>query len=244
MNRARTRRIAALAAAALTAATLTGCTFTTEGFTLQDNGTRTTEAREITDVSTVRLASAGTMRVSVGTEPSLTITAGDAIMDRITTETLGTTLEIDLTGRWAHPGRIEYDLVLPHLSTVVISGSGVITGALGATDRVAVEISGSGDITLEPLDVSDVAVTISGSGSVTLDGRTDVLAVAIPGSGDFSGAGLSTRAAVVSMSGSGQALVDVAETLEASIAGSGQISYLGDPRVTSTITGSGHVGRA
>lgn len=243
MNQSTIRRVAA-GAVALTAVALTGCTITTDGFVDLDPGDRTSETRAISDVSAVRLATSGNMHLMVGDEPSLTITAGESVLERITSEVRGGTLEIDMRGRWSNPGRIDYELVVSELDTLVISGSGTISGGLGATDSVVVDIPGSGDVRLDPLDVSDVAVTIAGSGTVTLEGRTDSLAVSVPGSGDFTGADLSSRTAVVSISGSGQARVNVQQTLDASIAGSGRITYLGDPRVTSNITGSGHVGRA
>lgn len=244
MNRSRNRtRLAALAVATLTAAALSGCTIINDGLLDIDPGSRATQTREITDVSAVVLATSGSMRISVG-EPSLTISAGEAVLERLTTTIDGDTLEIDLTGRWGNPGRIEYDLVVPALDTISIRGSGEVTGELAPDDRLTVDISGSGDVRLDPVDVSDVAVTIAGSGSVTLEGATSALAVSIPGSGTFSGTDLVAATSVVSISGSGEADVNVAQALDASITGSGQISYLGDPRVTSNITGSGRVGRA
>lgn len=73
------------------------------------------------------LATSGSLRISVG-EPSLTISAGEAVLDRLTTTIDGDTLEIDLTGGSNNPGRIEYDLVLPALDTISIRGSGSVTG--------------------------------------------------------------------------------------------------------------------
>lgn len=245
MNHSRTPyRLAALGTAVLTAAALTGCTIVNDGLLDIDPGNRVTQTREITDVSAVVLATSGSLRLSVG-EPSLTISAGEAVLERLTTTIDGDTLEIGLPGRWSgNVGRIEYDLVLPALDTVSIRGSGEVTGALAPADRLTIEITGSGDVRVDPVDVSDVAVTIAGSGSVTLEGATSTLAVSIPGSGTFAGADLEAATAVVSISGSGEAEVNVAETLDASIAGSGDITYLGDPRVTSNITGSGDVGEA
>ena len=244
MNRSRTRtRFSVLAVATLTAAALTGCTIINDGLLDIDPGSRVTQTRDITDVSTVVLGTAGSMRISVG-EPSLTISAGEAVMERLTTTIEGDTLEIDLTDPWSNVGRIEYDLVLPAIDTISIRGSGAVTGELAPADRLTVDITGSGDVRLDPVDVSDVAVTIAGSGSVTLEGATSTLAVSIPGSGSFAGFDLSAATTVVSISGSGEADVNVAQALDASISGSGQISYLGDPKVTSNVTGSGRVGRA
>ncbi len=243
MNHFLTHRLAAIGSAALAAATLTACTITTDGFIEVDPGNRVTESREITEVSSVVLKTSGNLRLTVG-EPSLTITAGERALERLTTTIHGDTLEIDLTGRWGNPGRIDYDLVLPELDTISIQGSGAVAGEVAPGDRLTIDISGSGQVQLDPVDVSDVAVSISGSGSVSLEGQTETLAVSLPGSGNFAGHDVLARSAVVSISGSGRADVNASQTLDASIAGSGQISYLGDPRVTSNITGSGSVREA
>lgn len=231
------RRAALLGVTVLTATALVGCAVDI------NPGSRATQVREITDVSAVVLATSGNLRLSVG-EPSLTITAAESVLERLTTTIEGDTLEIDLPGSWNNPGRIEYDLALPALDTVSIPGSGEVTGELAPDDRLTIDIGGSGQVRLDPVDVSDVAVTISGSGEVTLEGRTDTLAVRVPGAGRYSGSDLVARSAVVSISGSGRADVNATETLDASIAGSGEITYLGEPTVTSNVTGLGRIGEA
>ena len=52
---------------------------------------------------------------------------------------------------------------------------------------------------------------------------------------------LTTLDAAVTIYGSGEAQVNATETLDASIAGAGSITYLGDPEVSRRITGSGEI---
>lgn len=260
-------RPALLLATAITAlaasAVLTGCDVSVD-LDGVDPGDRATEERSITDVSAVELATTGTLSLGVGDEPSLTITAGESVLDRLTTEITGDTLVIDLPGSWRNPGRIDYDLVLPALSSVTLSGSDAVDGDIGGTGAIELRINGSGEIELDEIEASDLTVTIDGSGAVevddvvaggttvlvdgsgavTLDGSTDTLDVAIPGSGDVRLADLEARDAVVRIDGSGEAEVHATGTLDAAIGGSGRIAYAGDPDVTRDIEGSGEIEEA
>ena len=147
---------------------LTGCDVSVD-LGGRDPGDRATEERSITDVSAVELATTGSLSLSVGDKPSLTITAGENVLDRLTTEVTGDTLVIDLPGTWRNPGRIDYDLVLPALSSVTLSGSGAIDGDIGGSGAIELLINGSGDIDLDEIDAGDLTVTIDGSGAVDVD---------------------------------------------------------------------------
>lgn len=263
MSRAR-RTATAAVVALLGAAALTAC----DGEIVigdGDTGPRETVSQELTPVSTVDIGTSGTMHVVVGDEPSLTITAGHEVLEEITAVVHGDTLTIDLHGMWINTGRIEYELVMPALSSVVVSGSADVTGEIaptgaatvtidgsgdvdvtgaGAADEVTVDIEGSGGVRLGDLDAQQVTVAIDGSGEVTLAGRTAVLGVRIPGSGDVDADDLLAADVTVQIDGSGEALVHAAETLDVVIEGSGDVRYTGDPQVSEDIDGSGDVGRA
>lgn len=263
MSRAR-RTATAAAVALLGAVALTAC----EGsFVIGDgdDGPRETISQDLTPVSTVDIGTSGTMHVAVGDEPSLTITAGQAVLDEITAVVHGDTLAIDLPGTWINTGRIEYELVMPALSSVVVRGSADVTGEIapagavtvaidgsgdvdvtgaGAADEVTVDIEGSGAVTLGDLDAQQVTVGIDGSGEVTLGGTTVALGVSIPGSGEVDADGLLAADVTVEIDGSGDALVHAERTLDVGIRGSGEVRYTGDPQVSEDIDGSGDVGRA
>ncbi|KGM14681.1 hypothetical protein N867_17655 [Actinotalea fermentans ATCC 43279 = JCM 9966 = DSM 3133] len=253
------------ASALLAAGALAGC----EGSVVigdGDAGPRQTITQELSSpVTKVDIGTSGTMTVVVGDEPSLTITAGDQVIREITAVVHGDTLDIDLPGAWFNTGRIEYELVLPALSSisvrgsvdvsgeiapagpvaVSIEGSGDVdvTGADGA-DEVLVDIEGSGDVALDDLDAQAVTVAIDGSGSVRLAGTTASLDVSIPGSGEVDADGLLAADVRVAIEGSGDARVHAERTLDVRIDGSGEVRYTGDPQVSEDIDGSGDVGRA
>lgn len=216
-------------------------------------------------VTTVDIGTSGTMHVVVGDDPTLTITAGEQVIDEITAVVHGETLDIDLPGTWLNTGPIEYELVVPALASISVRGSADVSGEIAPTgpvavsidgsgdvdvsgadgaDEVVVDIEGSGDVALDDLDAQTVTVAIDGSGSVRLAGTTATLEVSIPGSGEVDADGLLAADVRVGIEGSGDARVHAERTLDVRIAGSGAVRYTGDPRVSEDIDGSGDVGRA
>lgn len=258
MNR---RPLCAALGAVLAAATLSACSVTIDADLAgaRDPGPRATETREVSDVTAVELETIGTLNLSVGA-PALTVTAGENVLERLITEVRGDTLEIDLRGSWRSTD-IQYDLTLPSLEEITIAGSGEARGQAGSEERLVVVISGSGDVRLDDVaagrvettiagsgavrlsdvDAASVDVTVTGSGAVTLEGTGERLSVLIPGSGELRARDLRSTEAVVSITGSGDAHVHTTGSLDASIAGSGRITYLGNPDVTRRIAGSGDI---
>jgi hypothetical protein len=258
-RRARTIAAAATALAGLIA--LSGCA---QVVIERDSGPRETVTREITEVTAVDIRTSGTMRVVAGDTPTLTITAGERVLEEITAVVQGGTLTIELPGTWLNPGPIDYELVTPALASVTVRGSADVSGDLapaggeveihvagsgdvdlsGATaDEVEIEIEGSGNVTLDGLAARSVEAEIEGSGDVGLAGTADELTVTIAGSGVFDGEDLATQEARVTVRGSGDAYVTVERSLDVRIDGSGDVVYHGDPQVRQDVNGSGDVVR-
>lgn len=240
------------------AAALAGCSFYVD--LGQERGPEQTQERDVTAVAGVELKTTGSLTLAVG-EPSLTVTAGERVLDDLVTEIRGDALVIDLPSRWHDAGDIHYELTMPALSVVELSGSGEITGDIAGTgsdelsvggsgrievdhvtaDGLTVSVDGSGEVLVGDVSASRTTVTIGGSGRAVLSGDTDELSVAIPGSGEVDVADLVAQDAVVEVDGSGDVAVNVVRTLDAAVAGSGTVTYAGDPDVRQSVTGSGSV---
>ena len=65
--------------------------------------------------------------------------------------------------------------------------------------------------------------------------------LSIAGSCNIDAAALKAKRARVSISGSGGATVNATDALDVRIAGSGDLRYLGAPRLTQNVSGSGSV---
>lgn len=222
--------------AAAVSAVLAGC-----GGVAFGTGDLVTQDREIADVTAVVLATAGRLTVTTGDEPGLTVTAGEQVIDRLTSEVRDGVLVLDLPGRWVNLGRVDYDLVVPRLDRIAVEGAGDVRGELAPTDTFELDIDGAADIDLDGLDLDALTVSIDGTGSVTLTGRVDRQEVRLDGAGHYAAQDLESREAVVGLSGVGDVDVHVTELLDAAIDGAGQIDFRGDPEVTRRIDGVGSI---
>lgn len=240
MHPASVRRLAVAATGAILLATLTACApFVTAGDTR-------TEDRDIDDASAVFLRTGGEVDIRLGDEPSLTVTGGANVLDRLVTEVDDGRLVIEIRrGPLIIGDRdLRIDVTVTSLERVVIDGSGGVSAEFGDADEVSVEISGSGEIEADDLRAASVRAGISGSGDIDLSGRTDSLVTEVSGSGDIDASDLEAATAQVVVSGSGNVSVNARDELDVTISGSGDVRYSGRPQIRSSISGSGDLGPA
>lgn len=141
-----------------------------------------------------------------------------------------------------------------------VSGSGNLTAEVEAED-VDASVSGSGDLTLKgkmrSMDsgisgsgkiyfsgdvLQTVETNISGSGRFEASGSATEIRSTISGSGRVAAADLVVDRCNVRISGSGTVQINVKTSIDASISGSGSLSYKGNPTsVNSHSSGSGRV---
>lgn len=208
----------------------------------REAGPATTSQRAVSGFSAVQLETSGDLTINVGEGESLTIDAGANVIDGLTSDVVDGTLVLGgRSGSW-FGGSIRYTLTVTSLERIELDGSGSITGTGALTGDGTVAVSGSGSTTLSGLRLTGLTADLSGSGDLTLTGSATTASVTISGSGDFDGSGLATEQATVDVSGSGQARVDVSGTLAATVSGSGDVIYTGNPAsVQRERSGSGDI---
>jgi Putative auto-transporter adhesin, head GIN domain len=207
-----------------------------------DPGAPTSETRTVDGATAVDLRSSGTVTVTIGDEPELVITAGENVIDRLTSDVVDGVLVLGTSGPgFGTLGPVTYDLTIPTLEAVTVSGSGDVTVGRVATGSLALDISGSGEITAETIAAESIDAVISGSGTIGLAGKSARQDVEISGSGRHEAADLVSADVDVLVSGSGSADVTATDSLTVTVSGSGSVTYGGDPSVTSRISGSGSV---
>ena len=122
-----------------------------------------------------------------------------------------------------------------------VSGSGNIDFK-GTCKELESKVSGSGKATLAITGANTVSIGISGSGKVIASGSAKVIKTSISGSGEVLAADLQVDRCDIRISGSGDVQVNVKSELDATISGSGSVSYRGNPtHVNSHASGSGKV---
>lgn len=225
-------------------------------------GPSTTQEREIETVSVVELDTSGELNVVTGDHAALTVTAGENVIDRLTSEVEDEVLHLGLEGEpLAWGGDIRYELSVPTLDAISVLGSGTatvdFTGAAGpiilvkgsgsvhaegiAADSASITVDGSGSIAIQDIDAPKLTTKIDGAGEITVNGTTGEHDVEIRGSGDYYAHNLESTNARVVIRGSGTADLSVSGALDATIDGSGEIRYAGSPEITQDISGSGEV---
>ncbi|EYR63694.1 hypothetical protein N866_18725 [Actinotalea ferrariae CF5-4] len=232
------RRARRLAGAVTALALLTGAA----ACSTVDVGPRTTQDRPVADVTSVRLETSGRLVVQRGDEPSLQVTAGEFVLDRLTSEVVDDTLVlgVDRTGTGSL-GPVEYRLTVRELAAVDVRGSGEVQGHGVTGADLAVQVSGSGDVDLTELDADGVEILVEGSGDVRLEGRTSHEAVVLDGSGAVVADDLDAEQADVTVRGSGDVEVHVTRDLRVVVEGSGAVTHTGDAEVDADVRGSGEV---
>ena len=215
---------------------------------IEGNGNVVTENRKTSDYDAVSLVGFMDVALVKGSEGNLTIEAESNLQEYITTEVKNGTLKISVEkGVNISPSRnktIKVTVPFEDLEGAYLTGSGDIWTEDKITARdFSLSVTGSGDMNIE-IEADEIDGKVTGSGDIQLIGTASELDCNVTGSGDFDAYKL--RAAVVSaqVSGSGDIMVYAEKELNARIAGSGDISYKGNPSKENFKTsGSGDISK-
>jgi hypothetical protein len=249
--------------ALITAILLTGALALASADIVFGNGKIETDRRSLPAFKSISIAGSGTLRVHRGGQ-RVEIAADSNILPYITTAVSGDELKIGFKPFTSITSatKLQFDITLPELSGVSISGSGdaYVDAFKGA--NFAGMVSGSGGIKAD-LDYSAVSLSCSGSGGFDatvkaqrldlrctgsgdafLKGSADKAEVAISGSGALGARSFAVADARIIISGSGKAEIKATKSLDATVSGSGDIRYWGNPSVTQRTNGSGRISKA
>lgn len=185
------------------------------------SGQLTTESRPVSGFTMVELSGTGELTIEkTGTE-SLSISAEDNLLPRLTSEVSNGTLSL---------GTEPNTTIVP---------TKPITYSLTVKDLNGLAVSGSGNIQVQNVTTAALSIEISGSGTITASGAVNDQDLEISGSGRYQAEQLTSKIANVRISGSGSASVLASEALDVQISGSGTLTYSGNPQIKQEISGSG-----
>ena len=189
---------------------------------IHGSGIAKTESRAMASFSKIDLAGSPDVEVAIGPAASVAVTADDNILSIIETTVEGDTLRIESKGSYNTSLGVKVKITVPTLD--------------------GVSVSGAGDIHVTGLKAGEMEAGVTGSGDVTLNGVVDRLRAHITGSGDLRAGELGAKDVRVTVTGSGDATVHATEELDASVTGSGDVRYSGNPpQVRKNVTGSGDI---
>jgi hypothetical protein len=190
---------------------------------VRGSGTVVTETREAGGFDSITLDGAGQLVIDQTGSESLSITADDNFLPYIETRVRGRELIIS----------IQKDVVFNDITE--------LTYNVTVSELIALELNGAADITISNLSGEEWSVELNGAGRITVAGEVTRQTVELNGAGSYEAAELKSQQAIVKHSGAGLAVVQVSDTLDATIDGIGSIEYIGDPQVTQDVSGLGSV---
>jgi hypothetical protein len=220
-----------------------GCSWSEGGQALKGSGTVVDESRAVSGFTAVDLSGAGVLRISQGNVETLTVRTDDNLQPLITTEVRNGTLVIAIDTR-DHPHGIApttlvYDLIVNSLQALSVSGAARVEGQTLSSGDLHLDISGAAQVHFDVLQAKTLRVTSAGGSAFTLAGTVDTQEVEIAGAGEYQAKALASRIADIRITGAAHATIQVTESLDASIEGTGVIEYAGSPTVNQHITGLG-----
>ncbi|MBN8576703.1 MAG: DUF2807 domain-containing protein [Cytophagales bacterium] len=138
-------------------------------------------------------------------------------------------------------GSLEIEVDASGYMEANVSGSGDIR-VKGSCRSLESKVSGSGKVLLAGTISERADVNVSGSGRIEAKGSAREIRATISGSGEVLAANLEVEKCEVRISGSGDVEINVKQALDATISGSGSVTYRGNPsQVNSHSSGSGKV---
>ena len=191
---------------------------------LQGSGNRVRQVRPAGAFTRVIADDAMDVEIRIGPRASIELEGDDNLIGRIRTDAERGTLHLRVSGGYRVRRPMLARITMPRL------------------DRLDLEASGDGRVS--GLNGGRLALASFGSGSFTAEGRVEALDLRIQGSGDAALENLRAGEARILINGSGDASAHVVDTIVATVNGTGEIVYRGEPRhVTEEVNGTGRISR-
>jgi hypothetical protein len=211
-----------------------------------------TETRTIESFDKINFKDFGTLILTQGEQEALTIEADDELMNDLISEVRDGKLYLGLEEDWfARLGKlvssifsssnykVTYYLTFVSLEKLSVSGKCNLKCDAIKSDSLKVNVSGYGDLEFGRIEANDLKVNISGRGEFKGEGLAETQDISISGSGEYQAPDLASQSAKVVISGQGNATLRVAENLDITISGVGQVNYYGRPKLRQVISGMG-----
>jgi hypothetical protein len=191
-------------------------------------GPRVTETRQVAQFERIEVSDSIDVDIVPGSGTEVRVRAGKDVLDRVSTESSGGVLRLDIIDRG------------------IVIGSdplGDVRVDIAADSVRGLLIEGSGDVTISDIDEDELELEVEGAGEIDASGTVDRLTATINGAGDANLFDLAARIARVEVQGAGDADLNVSQELDVTVDGAGDVSYRGTPVVRSDVEGAGDISR-
>ncbi|RXQ95120.1 DUF2807 domain-containing protein [Ancylomarina salipaludis] len=203
---------------------------------VRGNGKVTTENREVSNFTGIKVSGAFTIYLTQDENCSLKVVVDENIQDLIKTEVRNDVLYIKNEKSIHDTKKMELYIGFKNLHFIKASGAISLKNENSLKfDELEIEINGASSAKLE-LTANKLSIDNSGASSISLKGTVKELNIDISGAGSVNAVDLKASEAQVDISGVGTGKVYVEDKLKVSISGIGSVKYKGDPAITSDIS--------
>jgi len=199
------------------------------------SGNLVKETRPIENITEVVLSEEGDLFIEIGDQDELVIEAEDNLQEYLIADTTNNTLDIkklpeNVTLNTTRP--IRYYLTVKELRSLIVKNSGDVEVTEVDTDTFTIRITGSGSVHIGELNARRAEIELTSSGNLTVDsGEVDEQHVRLSSSGGYDGKNVVCQTAEINLTSSGDATLNVLEVLTADLSSSGNVYYVGNPKV-------------
>lgn len=203
------------------------------------------QVRPVTAYNAINLGIPAELELRIGSVERVTIDGDDNLIGLIEASVDRGTLVIKSKKKSYRlkPTSLKIIVEARQIDALTISDSGHIWANQLNSPDLNVSLGGGGAIRISSLKSSMLRVQLGGSGTFEAAGVTNSVSAAIGGDGALKIGRLDAREVSLSLGGSGNAVVWAKDMLRMSLAGSGSVSYYGDPQIGNSSTGSVTVAR-
>lgn len=208
---------------------------------VKGNGVMKTQERPVARFTAIALELPAQVELRLGESENLSVETDENLLPWVETAVENGTLYIRAAKRDTsiETRKLRVTVQARQIDQLAVAGSGTIRADALRAPRLKLEIGGSGAIEVARAEAGNVSAAIGGSGSIKLAGTARKLSVSIGGSGDVAAGKLQAEEVRVSIGGSGGAIVWARSSLDAAMAGSGDVKFYGDPTLRVSAVGSG-----
>lgn len=213
---------------------------------IQGNGHVVKESRRVSGYTAVSSSGSWDVMIAYGTDNQIQLEGDENLLSYIETTVENGKLSIrsKKSASLHSRNKLTIYITLTKMTGVNLSGSGDIIGdgKFENTGTTEFKVSGSGSIRMTFHKINAAEVAISGSGNIRLAGMAGSVNASVSGSGNADCIDLVSEDAKAKISGSGNIKLNTNHTLDASISGSGTVTYRGAATdIRKHVSGSGRV---
>ncbi|MBN2173543.1 MAG: DUF2807 domain-containing protein [Bacteroidales bacterium] len=215
-----------------------GCSYGFGG--IKGNGNVVKQDREISSFSALEVGGAFRVFLKQGDREAITVEADENLLDVISTEVRGRTLEIKTTEDIHDSEVLNIYLTFTSLEKMDISGACKLTGEEKMRfGDLEIECSGASDVELK-MAAGNLDLDFSGASQIELYGSAELINLDLSGASSLDAFELEARKYDADVSGASHAKIAVSDELAADVSGAASIKYKGDPTITDfDVSGAG-----